>query len=314
MASRAAHTFLCAPLLMLFLTSCFTGVESTPKIGASEVRHRSVATTDEQLYLDQIVPEQFESWKPGKRFVVADSKIALIFQPSTFRKDILPGDTLLFVKSEEVVSPVGTAVEITFTPVHDQTSLVYRQNATLSELKQRRQVDIPFTVDLDLVENVREKLKGETYYLITPRWLDENLNLVTRYKFIPAKITEVVPGTSEFPVRIIFEPEYEKIEPGTSYSTYMTLGFTAAATRNFSTLFSLKNPRRKYSQITDENWTAIIEDKVLPGMTREEARLALGNPNDVDKGHDYSSIYEKWTYDGGIYLIFRDGLLETFRR
>lgn len=313
-AAGAVRIIWCVPLFMLFFTSCFTGVESTPKIGASEVRSRSAAITEDQLYLDSIRHEPFELWKPGKRFVVSDPKISMIFQPSTLSTDISTNDTLLFVKAEEVVSPVGTAVEITLRPVNSTTPLVYRQNATLQELRQRRQVDIPFTIDLDLAETVREKLTGNKYYLVTPRWLDGNLNLVTRVKFIPATVVDVVPGTAEFPVRIIFNPEYQKIEPGSLYSTYMTVGSSPAATRNFDTIFSLKDPRRKYSNITDENWTAIIENRVLPGMTREEAKLSLGAPIDVDKGHDYSSIYEKWSYDGGIYLIFRDGLLETYRR
>ncbi|MDE6343972.1 MAG: hypothetical protein K2L69_04485, partial [Muribaculaceae bacterium] len=61
-------------------------------------------------------------------------------------------------------------------------------------------------------------------------------------------------------------------------------------------------------------WRAIVEGRLKKGMTRDLVRLSLGSPKDILRGHDYSSAYERWEYDGGIYLVFRDGLLEEFRK
>ena len=48
-------------------------------------------------------------------------------------------------------------------------------------------------------------------------------------------------------------------------------------------------------------------------MPRDECRLSLGAPKDVDYGRSYSSAYEQWTYSNGAYLIFEDGLLKRYR-
>lgn len=49
-------------------------------------------------------------------------------------------------------------------------------------------------------------------------------------------------------------------------------------------------------------------------MTRDEARLALGAPANIDRRPGYSFMREIWTYENGIFLIFEDGLLKSFRQ
>jgi hypothetical protein len=84
--------------------------------------------------------------------------------------------------------------------------------------------------------------------------------------------------------------------------------------RSFSNLFSFTDPRRNYPNITDEYWQLITSGTVTTGMTRDECRLALGAPKDVDRQTGYSSVHEMWGYENGIYLIFEDGILVKFRR
>lgn len=93
----------------------------------------------------------------------------------------------------------------------------------------------------------------------------------------------------------------------------MTTGTDRSSTRNFATLFSLTDPRLRYPAITDENWEAITYSRVRPYMTRDEARMAVGSPNEIDRGRNYSAAYERWIYPNGAYLIFEDGLLKSFR-
>ncbi len=83
--------------------------------------------------------------------------------------------------------------------------------------------------------------------------------------------------------------------------------------RDFASLFYFENPRNRYPNITDETWANIIRGKVALYMTREECRLALGSPATVDRRPGISTMRELWTYENGIYLIFDDGILQSFR-
>lgn len=312
---KAARGLFLTLLCSLCVSSCFTGVESTPKIGKSELKHQNADNvTPEQKFLADIAAPTFGQWTAGKELVVTDSKIGMIFAPSAYSMDFKPGDVLLFVDSQEVNSPVGKAVDLTFNKKGDVAPLIYRINSSLEELNGRSEVEIPFTVDPIIAEEVNNRLRDRQLYIITPRWYDSNGNIATRVKYVPVTILEAIPGNQDFPVKVIFSPKYKSLPEDAVYSVFMTVGTGNRAPRNFDTLFSLNDPRKNYSHITDENWEAIIENRVRQGMTREEARLALGSPNDVDRVHDYSSVYEKWTYDGGVYLIFNDGILESFRR
>ena len=309
---RKPHSLL-AVLVLLLAQSCFTGVESTPKIGNAEVKQKNAATqTAEQLYLADIAPQPLKNWRPGKQFLITNPKIALIFQPNgaTFNT----ADTLIYKGLKEIPSPTGTATNLLFTIGNNKDTVVYRLNDAPQTILSRPELEVPFTIDLDLIESVAQRLAGNKYFVLTPRWNDAADNITTRLKYIPVRIIEVAPGNEEFPIKVKFQPESPHNPEGAVYSLYMTPTNNKHSTRNFDNLFSITDPRRKYPSITDHVWDNIINNRIETGMTRDEVRLALGSPNDVDRGHDYSSVYERWNYDGGIYLIFRDGLLETFRR
>ena len=49
----------------------------------------------------------------------------------------------------------------------------------------------------------------------------------------------------------------------------------------------------------DAVWEMICAGKVREGMTKEECRLSLGNPDDVDSGHDWNSTLDIWRYENG---------------
>ena len=297
-------------LLMTTTAACFTGVESTPTIGSRDIK-KHVSVTAEQKYFDDVYPEPISQWSPGKKFLVTDSRIDMIFQPGTIAANLHMGDILTFESLTEATSPTGSAVDIIFsTP--SNPSLQYRVNAPLHEVTEREEVEIPFTVELDIADKVRDRLIDKTFYIVTPRWYDSAGNPVTRKKFVPVVVSAVEPGNFDFPVKVSFSPV--PTEANRTYSVYMSVGNGTRSTRNFDTLFSLTDPHERYQSITDDTWQAIIEGRIMPGMTRDEARLSLGSPKEVDRGHDYSSVYEKWTYDGGVYLIFRDNILESYRR
>ena len=95
---------------------------------------------------------------------------------------------------------------------------------------------------------------------------------------------------------------------------FLLPGILKGSPRTFPTLFSFDDPRKKYPDISPENWERIINGRVEAGMTREECRLALGSPKEVDRAANNSYLREIWLYENGIYLVFEDGLLKIYRR
>ena len=83
--------------------------------------------------------------------------------------------------------------------------------------------------------------------------------------------------------------------------------------RTFSTLFYLSDPKLRYPSIRRDVWDLIRNESVREGMTKEECKLALGNPDDVATGHDWSQTIDIWNYKNGTFLQFQDGLLTRFR-
>lgn len=312
---RKLVLILATAALAVLPQGCFTGVESTPRIGNAELKKQNASEpTAERLYLADVATEGLERWERGKEFMVEDKKAMLNFTAGGGSVELEPGDVIEFEGAEAAVSPTGEATDLVFRKSGSGERLVYRVNAPLEELKKRDVTEVPFTVELGVAERLRSRLVGNTYYIMTPRWLDRDLKSATRLKYIPVRIVNVVAGNSDFPVRVVFEPLDDALRGMGNYSVYMSVGNGRRATRNFEHLFSLTDPREKYAQIEDNVWRAIVEGRLVKGMTRDYVRLSIGSPKDVIRGHDYSSTYERWEYDGGVFLIFRDGVLEEYRK
>ena len=293
-------------------SSCFTGIESTPRISTGEVKKRDAADrTPEQLFLSEITPEAPSAWKSGKKFFVTDDKISIIFQPASSAIDSLCGKVLVFDRFENAPSVTGTGATVAmFSIPESNEKLHYRIDTPLSEISGRDRLEIPFTVELSLVEQVDSAMRGNSYYITTPKWFSANgNNEVSGRRHIPVTISRVEPGTYIYPLKVFFRQENSKDE----FWIPMTIGSDRAATRNFSTVFNFENPRKRYPQITDETWNLIVNSRVTTGMTRDECRLALGAPNSYRTIPVYNAVVEQWSYDDGLYLIFEDGVLTRYR-
>ena len=61
------------------------------------------------------------------------------------------------------------------------------------------------------------------------------------------------------------------------------------------------------SKFGEENWQAIINEKIKAGFTEEMARLSWGAPDKINR----SSFGDQWVY-GSQYLYFENGKLKSF--
>lgn len=297
-------------LAVLSLTGCFTGIESTPKITANDVKKEKVVISPEEKYLADIKPVPFRDWKAGKLFFVTDDKISLALEPS----GVLPptaGTILSYVNYTPVLALTGeTETQLKFID-SDGNPVYFRVSTNPEEIKTRDKIEIPFTIEMSLVDQTREKLLGKTLFVRTSHWFDNNGDSRRGMKFIPVKITDVQPGNMVYPVKVFFTAPGDS---GTSPHLLMSVGENSKTARSFASLFYFDNPHKLYPSISDENWELITKGLVKQYMTREECRLALGAPNSIDRHAGISTLQERWGYENGIYLIFDDGLLQSFRR
>lgn len=295
------------------LQSCFTGIESTPRIGESELRRQHVTVTAEQEFLSDIRSDRPSLWMPGKRFYVTDSKINLIFTSASTGTDSLEDEVIAFCRFNRIPAvDNNNAAEAVFT--HGSDTLFWRPGIDADSLATRSRLDIPFTVDLDLIDSVRSRMAGNTYYITTPLWYDPaSMQPTGGLRHIAVEITDIRPGTAAMPFNVVFRP-HPPYGSDKERSVLMTVGDDRLATRNFHRLFTFDNPRRRYPAITDDVWNLIIHSKVREGMSRDECRLALGAPDQIIHGSGTLATSERWSYPDGVYLIFEDGYLVRFRQ
>ncbi len=306
------HLLLTVIALALSLQGCFTGVESTPRISAGDVRRVVTEPTAEERYFDSVVPEPFARWTTGKEFYVTDRKIRLLFGTSLTPDRDLTGKTIRYAGHREAQSITGSEVtDLLFTAAESPAdTLVYRINAPLNEIISGSQpIEIPFTIEEALVDKARRLLLGKRLFIITRNRRNDADEIVPGKRFIAVTIDSVSEGSAVNPVKVNFTDA-----EGISSILLLAAGNSTGSPRTFASMFSFTDPRQHYPSITDENWSIISEGKVREGMTREECRLSLGTPATVDRVPGYSYLYERWTYDNGIYLVFEDGLLTGFRR
>lgn len=288
----------------LSLTSCFTGIESTPRITAKDV-DRVVPSVNEEAEVSALLaPPAITQWARGRRFLVTDPKMSLLFEKEPA---IEVGEILVFDNLSDEISITGDTVSVlTFHKENgaDPTeTLRYKIGVPASSLSPA--VTLPMSVDLDMVDNAGSILRGKKFYIISPLRVDRELVPTARgRRYLEATISDVAPGNADYPLRVDITDD-----KGNQSSVAMTAGTARSSTRNFDKLFELSDPRLRYPTITDSVWENIVNSRVAPGMTTVECHLALGAPRDIRKWHNGGSFFESWTCDNGAYLIFIDGLL-----
>lgn len=298
--------------MLLSLSSCFTGVEGTKKITLSKDDKKALRPSPEDEFFRSVSGVPLNTWEKGRPFIAADNKTLLIFDQQGLPLDPdevkLAGKTLTFYGTEPRLIPDGSnTLVILFTDGDN----IYRYNTGKGVDKAAEEVksdQIPMMIDLAMINSARQLLLGKKLWTRSPLWYDDNNNRITGRKFVPVTINAVESGTLVFPIKVRF-----LTDDGVQAWAFMNFGNSGTESRAFANLFYLSDFRKNFPSITDEVWKLICEGKVAAGMTKTECKLSLGNPSEVDAGHDYSQTLDLWHYSDGTVLWFEDGLLTRFR-
>lgn len=297
----------------LLLGGCFTGVEGTKRITDSDVRRQQAGhITAEQRFMADIAPTPPGKWVPGRRMRVDDRRVSLIFGPNSDEADNLVGHDLFFDGFAAARSLTGD--DATDVVLRDSRGrrFYYRLNNSPAEIDTMEALQIPFMVDVEVVERVDAEMRGKDFYVRTPLWL----NPATRERIdgglrhIRVTVDSVGIGTANYPAAVYF---HASEGPQGTYMLYMTIGSGRTSTRNFDTLFAFENPRKQYPEIRDNVWELIKRSRVAKDMTRDECRLALGVPQQIERIPTRGGMVERWRYSDGVFLVFDDGYLSQFR-
>lgn len=313
--------------LSVFLSACFTGVESTPKIEESELKRAKAAKpTSEELFLQGVVPPVASEWRPGKALIVADPKIRIVLSNGAGDElaELNAGEVLSFRGFESATSLLGgEATDVVFS-TKKYPDLRYRLAVPPEALsgKDAPAVDVPFTVDPSLAHRADSLVMARTgqLYILSPLWYDAATEkAVSGYRLVEVLADSVRPGNHIFPLKLYFrvaDPDLAATPVGSGEKMVYLAdgGRTSGTTRTFASLFSFTDRRKRYPEISDEVWTLIINSRVREGMTKEECRLALGSPASVELSPTRVGDLERWGYSDGVYLIFSpEGTLMRFQ-
>lgn len=290
-----------ATLLVIMSYGCSTGIESTRKITYSRADKKSIAVTAEEKLMDSIHSEPVLNWLPGRPFLVADNRASIVYESES--KDSIKGKTFYFRDISQRTTPGGYAeAVISFTDGKDLWQ--YGTSKNIKELDNLTSFDMPMLIDLQSISEINSLLQGRRVWTRSHLWYDENGDKFFGTKFAPVVIDSIMPGDKNFAMRVA-------ISTADHNHAYMYMNFanSGADNRTFADLFLLHNPRTGYKHISDEVWQLICAGKVREGMTKEECKLSLGNPKEVNQGHNWNNTIDIWHYSDGTYLRFVDGLL-----
>lgn len=307
-----------AAMMAVAVSGCFTGVESTPRIGPPPKERPAGAGGDSlSRAIDAIRPLAPAQWRRGDPvLLVDDQRIARTLAPGTPAVPDLSGRSFRYLERRAAVSLMGSsATDIILGDIADTSlTITCRIPHPMSALDTMEVLEIPFTIDLGLVARADSLLRGRQLYISTPDWYDASGHVVAGLRHVPVRIDSVVPGSHLYPAAVYFTARTDAPSPEGSHFVYLSIGGVGTRSRGFGQIFSTTSPRQRYPGIDESAWTCIERSQVRPGMTQTECRLALGAPQNVQAIPTRTGTRQIWSYPTGTYLIFDDGLLSDFRR
>ncbi len=269
--------------------------------------------SEEQSFAESLQGASLSSWKKGKKFLAMSDRVLYIFEPvnimTSGREENMTGKILTYEGVDNHINPdLKDECVILFSD--GSNTFRYRTKKTIQDaMKEIDSTKLPLLADIDLVEGWQQKLNGLTLWTKSNLWYDKNGYRLPGLKFAKVKVIDVIPSDGDFPMKV-------KISGPAGEEAYMNMNYTSDTydSRNFASIFYFSDPKAKYPNITDENWTLIQHGKVGIGMTKEECKLSIGNPDELQSGHSRSQTMDIWQYNDGTFLMFEDGLLTRFRQ
>lgn len=320
---RSTNYILSAIVVAAFLSegliSCSTGIETTKTIKMSKSDKKQTMQSAEEILASNLVSESLSQWKPGKRFLVTDDKASLILDTpggeSSERNadaEILLHGAILQYAGTELHKDAGGNTNVVIDLTDGKHSFTYNTGRNSEDaVKNLTGTDMPLMIDLDLVAMADSLLRGRSVWIKTGLWYDSEKQNIEGKKFVPVVIKSVRPGDQNFPFIIDFEDA--EGHAALIYMNSKSANGLGAESRTFPSLFSLTDPKLKYPAIDPEIWELIQQGKLREGMTKDECKLSLGNPTEVDAGHNWSNAIDIWRYKDGSFLHFENGLLVNYR-
>ena len=295
-----------------FCTGCSTGIEGTKTIKMKKEDVKMMTKSEEQTYAASLQGTPLSSWEIGKRFLAMSDRTLLIFEPTGFNTDIsdsITGKTLYFEGTESRLKPDLQEECVILFSDDGQTLRYPTGKPTSKAMKEIDSSKLPLMSDITLIDEWRNKINGKTLWTKSNLWYDGNGDRLEGQKFAKVTVIDVIPTTGDFPMKV-------RISRQDGPDAYIQMNYTSDMydSRNFASLFYLTDPKARYPQISEENWRLIQDGKVGLGMTKEECKLSLGNPDELRSGHSQSQLMDIWQYANGTYLRFTDGLLTSFRQ
>lgn len=297
-------------VLFCMCVGCKTGIEGTKTITLSKSDRRELMPTAEELLMEDLKAPALQDWEKGKRFLICDQRVALVFDNDSgaLLNDSLVGNVIEYEGVMTKATP-GSSDEAVLVFGNKGRHLYYSTGKTLEDVgSSLSSMDVPMVLDLDMVDRSRNLLVGRKVWTRSQLWYDKNEDKIQGRKFVPVVIKEVEPGNVVFPLRLTLTDD-----KGNDVVMFMNVGKGGMESRSFKNLFSLTDPKDRYPNIQKDVWELIQQGKVKLGMTKDECKLALGNPDDVVAGHDWNSTIDIWQYTNGAFLRFADGLLVDFK-
>lgn len=292
-------------LIFLILISC-----TATKMGKKEE-----VISLEQSYMANFKEEPLKDWESGKMFICVTEEFPSLLEEnlqniSNPENSGIKGEIFKYkgLKEEQTWSGVQTFLLYEYA----NQEYKYKVSKPLSDiLNSEFKPLLPELVSLDYIQKADSLLKGKELYIKTPNWYNKDGVETKGQKYVPITIVEVSAGNKIFPLSIKF-----KTMGGDEYSVYTTMykPLTTSQYSTFDKIFTFTNPKNKYPQIKDEIWQYITQSKVALGMTKDECKISIGLPNKVNQLPEYSGLRERWYYNTGTYLEFKDGLLVNFRQ
>ncbi len=303
-------------VLCLLTASCSTGIEGTKRVTPNRDDRRLLRRTPEELLIDSISATPLSRWYAGKEFLITDNKASLIYNVSDSEgnrthNDSLAGRKVAFVGISSVTNPAGKNIAlIQFRDIENNNLVTYSSSRDVDDAGSMNWNDFPMLVDLELVNEFRKVLSGRKLWIRTPLWYDHNAKPVSGTKFTPVVITDVLPGNAVFPLSVAFKSG----ETSACVPMNISDGKSSYTSRSFPSLFYLNDPKDAHPNISDDVWNLICNGRLAIGMTKEECKLSIGNPQEVENGHNWDVVVDYWRYENGTYLLFVDDRLSEFKQ